>query len=711
MPDCAKRNRTTGLICVLLAFGTLLVYWPVFSGGFLNYDDPQYVTQNPPVRAGLTWDSVGWALTARHSSNWHPLTWISHMLDCELYGLQPAGHHATNLFFHVVNTLLLFLALKRMTGAVWRSAFVAALFALHPFHVESVAWVAERKDVLSTFLLLLTILAYARYVAQPRLARYLLVALLFALGLMAKPMLVTLPCLLLLLDFWPLRRPPPTVKVFGHEISIREPSGDQPAAGTPPGRLVLEKLPLLALSCASSAVTLWAQTESIVVNLPITMRAANAVLSCARYVAKTIWPVHLYVNYPYPRTLSILHLMVAAVLLGSASVLAIQHARARPYLLTGWFWFLVALLPVIGLLQVGFQSLADRYTYIPLIGLFIVLAWGGYDLAERWRLPPVAIGAAGVLVLGACIPLTIAQVSCWNNSVTLFEHALRFDRNNFIAQYNLAVTLMEQGKLDAAGGHFAAAAKVIPSYAQAHSSLGQVLIGQGRFEEAIDPYRTALRYNPKLAGAHYGLGVALHHRGGTAEATEHLMTAIELAPDFWEARDELGLVLAEEGRSADAVGHLSEAVRLAPKNPTYRLHLAAAWYSLGSAPEAVAQYREALTLSPDMTDALNNLAWILATSPKREIRNGDEAVRLAERACQLTQFRQAMMVGTLGVAYAEAGRFDEAVATAEKAAALAAAAGDTDVAGKSRAFAELFRSRQPLREEPPPAAAPATMNP
>jgi tetratricopeptide (TPR) repeat protein len=491
---------------------------------------------------------------------------------------------------------------------------------------------------------------------------------------------------------------PASVRILGRDIRLTEAVGQSTAAGTPLGRLILEKLPLLAMSAVSCAVTLWAQTESIAVSLPFAARAANALSACLGYMMKTVWPIPLYINYPYPHAVPVLTAVTAALTLGGLSVVAVRQARRRPYFFTGWFWFLGTLVPVIGLVQVGYQSMADRYTYIPLVGLFVVMAWGGHELAVRCRLGPAVTGALASVLVVACLPVTAAQVRRWNNSIALCEHALRFNRDNFIVQYNLAVTLVRHGQLDAAAEHFAEAARVMPAYAPAHCGLGQVLIGQGRFEEAIGPYRAALRRDPKLASAQYGLGVALHRRGESAEAAEHLKSAIELAPKFWEAHDELGLVLSGQGKTADALEHFSEAARLAPQNVTYRVHLAEALYSLGRAPEAIAQYREVLKRSSDAADALNNLAWILATNPKAEVRDGQEAVRLAERACQLTRYRQAMLVGTLGVAYAEAGRFEEAVATTEKAAALATAAGDEETAAKSRALVELFRGRQPVHE-------------
>jgi protein O-mannosyl-transferase len=702
------------VICALLALVTLAVYWPVFQCEFVNYDDPYYVTGNPQVRAGLTWAGLCWAFTTRYCFNWYPLTWISHMLDCDWYGLEPAGHHATSLLLHIANTVLVFLMVRRMTGAQWRSAFVAALFALHPMHVESVAWVAERKDVLSTFFVLLTIRAYLRYAEKPERGRYLAVAGLFALGLMAKPMLVTLPCLLLLLDFWPLRRMPATVRAFGRDVILAEPSLATQNRSTPLGRLVLEKLPLLALSVVSSAITLSARAEPVGAGGSvgsIAGRLGSAVVAYGRYLAKMLWPANLVVYYPQPRAWPAGYLVLAAAVVAGLSILAVWQLRKRPYLFTGWFWFIGTLVPVIGLVQFWMQSLADRYTYIPSIGLFLALAWGGYDLAKQWSIPTSLTGVAAALVVAMCIPLTHTQLGYWRNSTALFEHALQLTSNNFVAEYNLGVTFFERGQLDPAVQHFARACGIMPEYAEAQRSLGQTLLLQGKFEEAIGPSRAALRRDPDSAAAHYVLGTALGRRGDLAEARPHLEAALHLAPTFWEAHDELGVVLMKQGDVPGAQAHFTEALRLSPMNAEVCNHLAALLKQSGRTKEAVTLYRQVLDLNPQMPEALNALAWILATYPDRDVRNGEEAVSLAERACQLTAYQEPRFVGTLGAAYAEAGRFEEAVTAAEKAEASATAAGNRDVAEESRKMAEIFRARQPVRESAAAAAAPAQENP
>jgi hypothetical protein len=451
MPHRPDNTPMTWAICLFLAVVTLFVYWGVFSSEFTGYDDPYYVTLNQPVRDGLTWQGVGWAFTTRFCENWHPLTWLSLMLDSSVYGLDPLGFHATNLGLHILNTILLFLLLQRITGASWRSAFVAALFALHPLHVESVAWVAERKDVLSTFFFLLTLMAYVRYAQKQSRVEgrgssaessglavgsrlwsldYLIVLFFFALGLMAKPMLVTLPFLLLLLDFWPLRRMPPVLKIFGRELQLAKAEPQTPFRQSSLGWLVWEKAPLLALSAISSAVTIWAQTYAFVLTIAFKDRWLNAAWSYLRYLVEAVWPARLYINYPYLHNWPAGYSVIAIFIIGTLSVVAIREARRRPYVFMGWFWFLGILVPVIGLVQVGTQSVADRYTYVPLVGLFIVVAWLGCDLAQRWRFPPALLGALAVLVVAACVPVTVAQVGYWKNSFVLSEHALGLNPDN-----------------------------------------------------------------------------------------------------------------------------------------------------------------------------------------------------------------------------------------------------------------------------------------
>jgi protein O-mannosyl-transferase len=685
-PNGADKPLVPVLICAMLALVTLAVYWPVTRCEFVSFDDPYYVTQNAQVQAGLTWENLRWALTAKPVGNWHPLTWISHMVDCELCGLDPAGHHFTNLLLHVANSILLFLLLRRMTGAVWRSALVAALFAWHPLRVESVAWVSERKDVLSTLFWVLTIWAYGRYTEfkiqdskssiEAR-TWYRMTLVFFALGLLAKPMLVTLPFLLLLLDFWPLRRTPAILRVFGRDIDIAGASAEKTGCGTPFKQLILEKLPLLALSVVSCAITLWAQSFAVgSLGHSIWHRLGNAILAYFGYLEKLFWPVDLVVVYPYPSVLAIGRLAVAILVVGGLTWLSLRCARTRRYLFTGWFWFLGTLVPVIGLVQVGDQGMADRYTYVPLIGVSIMLVWGVFDLVKSRRPAIIALGSLAVLALATCLPLTRAQLRPWQNSVALFQHALRLTTNNYPAEFNLGIVYFERRQWDAARQHFSAAANIYPKHPEARHALALTLIEQGVVGDAID----------------------------------QLTIALQLATNHWEGHYRLGLVLANQGKVQEALGHFASAVRINPTNAPARHNLATALRNTGQPREAIVQYREAVKLDPQFPEPLNALAWILSTHPDPQIRNGMEAVPLAERACQLTRYQAPLMLMTLGAAYAEAGRFEEAAATVKMAEPQATAGGNEELAEKCRKMTELFASRQPYHE-PAVIAAPAQKQP
>ncbi len=524
----------TIVICAALAAAALAVFWPVLHHDFINYDDDVYVTENPEVRAGLTLDGLRWAWTTSHAANWHPLTWISHMLDCELFGLDPRGHHLTSLIAHVLNSQLLFLLLRRMTGAVWRSALVAVLFAVHPLHVESVAWVAERKDVLSTLFGLLTLLAYARYAERPRPARFAWVSLLLALGLTAKPMLVTLPFLLLLLDHWPLGR--------SRNESWR--------------RLVVEKLPLFGLAALSGVVTIAVQRAGGALGsmelYPLGARISNAVVSCAGYLRKMVWPADLAVFYPHPGSEWVpWRVAAAAAVILAVSVLAVRMRRRHPALLTGWLWYLVTLAPVIGFIQVGQQAMADRYTYLPLIGVFAGIVWIVPDLRSRRVLAATAGVAAGVTIV-ALIAAARAQVGHWRDSVTLFRHALEVTENNHIAHNSLGVELRRLGRETEAMEHYREALRVRPGDADAHYNLGLSLAEQGRTDEALEHFRSAARARPGFAKAHYNCGTLLAERGQWERAVAHLRRVVALDPGYAEAHYNLGAALYFQGRYAEA---------------------------------------------------------------------------------------------------------------------------------------------------------------
>jgi Flp pilus assembly protein TadD len=586
---------------VALLLTTGAAYWRACTCGLVNYDDAAYVRDNPHVTGGLSRENLAWALTCLYQSNWHPLTWLSLQLDAQLFGGRAWGFHLTNVLLHAGNVLLLFAVLRRLTGAAWRSALAAALFALHPLHVESVAWVTERKDVLSTFFGLLALAAYARYVRRPGLLRHLLVDLCLALSLMAKPMLVTLPFVLLLLDYWPLRR----VRVGWLAASDR---GTAPWAVAPAPaswRLVLaEKLPLLALAAASATMTVIAQRESAMQSLealPLADRLGNAIMSYVRYLGLTVWPAGLAPFYPLPAggwpwwTVA-----GAATLLACLSAGALAWARRLPYLAVGWLWYLGTLVPVIGIVQVGEQALADRYTYVPLIGLFLAVAWAALDVK-------LSIGPGAVLV--GCFVGTWSQIGVWRDSRTLWEHAGRVTEDNHVWRYGLGQALLEEGaKPD--GRHTRAALRLAePEFRRAVelrpdswldlTALGKVLHEEGHLAEAADCFRRSLRLNPDQQALRYNLydvGVALARSGKPDEAAAPLAEAVRLAPRFAEACAALAEVLARRGRVEEALVYAERAVRLRPASARYRRAFAELLRRHGETEKAEAQERRARLL-------------------------------------------------------------------------------------------------------------------
>jgi Flp pilus assembly protein TadD len=557
-----------------LAIATLAVYAQAVGHGFVSYDDPDYVAGNPYVRAGLTRAGFFWALTTGHAGNWHPLTWLSHMLDCQLYGLRPGAHHLTSVLLHTANALLLFALLRGMSGALWPSAAVAAFFALHPLHVESVAWVAERKDVLSTLFWMLTLLAYGRYARRPGLRRYLLVLILLALGLMAKPMLVTLPLVMLLLDVWPLGRLP----LAGAPEGTATPAvaSARRDAWPPALRLVLEKVPFVALAAASSIVTFAIQLHGGAVapvdTLPFKVRVANALVSYAAYLGKMIYPAGLVIFYPRV-PLPAWQVAAAGLALMGGCLLVIWLARRQPWLMVGWLWYLVTLLPVLGLVQVGDQAMADRYTYVPLIGPFIMLAWSAAEIARRWPAWRAVLAASVCVLLAGCAAATALQLRYWRSSMTLFEHAVEVIPDNYVAHFSLGNALAEQGRLDEALVHYYAALRVKPDLAKAHGNVGVILARQGKLAEAVAHYAEALRLNPDLPEAHNNLGAALADQGRIEEAIAHYERALRLRPDYADAHTNLGMALAAQGKIDLAIAHYSEALRLDPGHPGARYNL------------------------------------------------------------------------------------------------------------------------------------------
>jgi Flp pilus assembly protein TadD len=631
------------LVAVVLALVTAAVYWPAMRNGFVNYDDNIYVTANLHVQNGLSWESVKWALFNPVSSNWHPLTIWSHMADCQFYGLKPWGHHLTSVLLHALNTVLLFLFLRGLTGAFWRSVFVAALFGWHPIHVESVAWVAERKDVLSAFFGLLALMGYARY-AQGRMQKaegrmqkpaaskmqlshasrftlhsstfYLLSLFFFALGLMSKPMLVTLPFVMLLLDYWPLGR------MQNAECGMQsgEARDTQHATHntfhvsrfTLHASLLLEKLPFFALAAAASIATFVVQKQEHAVKtveeFPFGARCENALTSYGRYLGKLFWPADLAVFYPHPGHWPVGKLLLAGGVVAGVSVLILVQRRRYPFLLMGWLWYCGTLVPVIGLVQVGGQAMADRYTYIPSIGVMLVTIWGVHEFTRRWRYRVMALSVTGGATIVLCLALTRQQLGPWQDSETLFRHAVEVTENNYVAYDNLGTVLGEKGQLDEAIRQFREAVRLKLVHANAHCNLAIALEKQGQTDEAIRQFQEAIRLQPDHANAHCNLGSALEKKGQMDEAMRQFQEAIRLQPDYADAHNNLGVNLGKRGQLDAAIGQIQEAIRLKPDHAEAHNNLGTAFLQQGRTDAAIAQYREALRLKPGYTDAQNNLA-------------------------------------------------------------------------------------------------------
>jgi len=593
------------LICLFLILSTLAVYWQVKDYEYVYYDDNKYISENPHVLGGLTVEGIIWAFTTNQSSNWHPITWLSHMLDIQLFGPDPGRHHLTNLFFHILNALLIFAVFKKMTDGVWQSGVVAALFALHPLHVESVAWIAERKDVLSTFFWMLTLWGYVRYAARPTIYRYLLVILFLSLGLMSKPMLVTLPCLLLLLDYWPLNR-------FAVAAS-------HPSAGARQRhllfQLVREKIPLFALVAVSSLITYLVQQQSGALKpldaVPVGIRAANALISYVKYIGKMFWPTDLAVLYPYPSMFNPWKVAGAFFFLSAVSVFAVWIVKRRPYVAVGWFWYLGTLVPVIGLVQVGIQAMADRYAYVPLIGLCIIIVWSASELVLKFPRIKIILTTVTATILLLLMAATITQVRYWQNTVTLFEHTLAVTTNNWLPHFNLGFALDRQGHTKAAAAHYQETLRIKPDYEQAHNNLGLALEKLGRTDEAIRHYSAALYSNPDFEKAHNNLGLALEKLGRTDEAITHYREALRIKPNYENAHNNLGLALEKLGRTDEAITHYQEALRIKPNYERAHYNLANALHRKGLIDEAIVHYLEAVRIKPDYEAAHNNLGIVL----------------------------------------------------------------------------------------------------
>ncbi len=651
-----SRYPTVG-VCALLLLAVALVFGQTVRHEFLtDYDDKDYVYENSQVAHGFTIQGIVWAFTHFHSANWHPLTWLSHMLDCQLYGLNhPSGHHLTNILLHAASAILVFLVLRRMTGDLWPSAFVAALFAIHPLRVESVAWVAERKDILSGLLFMLTLAAYVGYVRRPfSLCRYLLVTALFVLGLMAKAMLVTLPVVLLLLDYWPLERMGATAQQALLPEQARLPRQDSLTLL----RLLLEKLPWLVLAAASCVITRYAQDTSLISTEVLTLppRIANALVSYATYLCRSVYPLGLAAFYPHPQNSLPVWMIAGSLLLLVGVFLAVFVCRRKcPYLLVGWLWFLGMLVPVIGLVQVGFQSMADRYAYLPQLGLCIALAWGAECISRQWPYRRSIGGAASVLVVMSLACCAWQQASYWKDDETLWPHALACTSKNWLAHNNLGAVLGSRGRLDEAIAHYQSALEIKPDYAGIYFNLGAALAEREEVNEAVIQYRKALEINPNYADAHNNLGTVLASQGRVDEAITQYQKALEINPDHARAHNNLGIVLAGRGRVDEAIANYQEALQIKPDYPEAYNNLGAVLFRNGRWDEAIADYQKALEIKPDYADAHNNLGIVLAGRGRI-----DEAIAQYQKALECKP-DYAEAHNNLGIVLARNGRVDEAI--------------------------------------------------
>jgi tetratricopeptide (TPR) repeat protein len=653
------------LVILALAALTFAAHWRVFQCDFINYDDNDYVTANPLVQQGLTKEGLAWAWGQLHGEKtyWHPITWMSHMLDCQLFGLKPAGHHGMNLLFHAVNVLLLFLVLERMTGARWRSALVAALWAVHPINVDTIAWVSERKNLLSGMFWLLAMAAYARYAAKPGIGRYGLVFLAMALGLMCKPVLVTLPCALLLLDFWPLRRWRP--KAWAENGGAHPP----PFVHASLKRLCIEKLPLLALSAVMAVFTqrvhdVLGMREELYL-LSTRLKIENALVSIVRYIDNLFWPAKLTILYLHPGAWPPWKVALCAAMVVLITGIALWRARSRPYLLVGWLWFLGVMVPFLGLRQAGMQAMADRFAYLPILGLLVMIVWTVADwVAGRSMkaiVPATAAAAAAIVTLSV---VTMNQIAHWRNSIDLWERAIAVDDHNRVAHHNLSAAYLASMQLEQARRHAIEALRLWPEYVEPRIHLGLISLLEQKPDEAAQHFDLALRARIDAPGVFLNAASSVAFSGDLAGGIAMLSAYLKLFPAAFQARFQLATMLSSAGRPA-------EAARL---------------------------YRELIAVQPDQPDVVNEFAWLLATAADPAVRNGAEAIRLAERACEQTGRKKAFLIGTLAAAYAEAGRSEDAVRTAQQAIDVATAAGDKERAEINRRLLELYRAGKPYHQ-------------
>lgn len=742
MPTALHSIKTKALVSCSLLLLTMILYLPTVGHEFIQYDDQQYVTENPMVQAGLTWRGLWWAF-GFHAGNWHPLAWLSHMLDCTLFGAWAGGHHLSSAFIHALTCVGLFLTLNRMTGALWKSAVVAAIFAWHPLRVESVAWVAERKDVLCGFFWVMTMWAHSRYSAAPSTRGRFAVLAFYALALMSKPMAVTLPLVLLLLDYWPLNRVPTAKSQLSRWYE-----------------LVREKLPLFAMAALTAGLTLAAQENAMVskAGLGSGERLIHALAAYGHYLEGLFWPGPMAVFYPYEKDLPTITLLFSVVMILVISALALLWRKQRPYLIVGWLWFLGTLVPVIGLVQVGDQAWADRYTYLPHVGLAMATVW----LVAIWLRAPVFQRILGLAFCASMWLLAAKQISHWQNTRSVFEQANRVTVNNYLAETVLGSVLAQEGKWDAAMQRYQRALAIKPGYPQAHFYLGNALEQQGRLDEAIENYRlalwfrpmeaqiriflgmalaknqrpeeaiieyqTALKLDPQAAAAENNLARIYHSLGQLAEAEQHYGRALAINPALALAHNNLGVLQLQRGQVDAGVTHLRAALKINPTNSETMFNLAcglgqqAQWpealglfqqlapvkaadarfnYEFGKVLDGAGRTKEAMSrlaqsvlLQPDYAEALDRLAWVLATDRDPGFRNGVEASKMANRACELSQHQNPAFLITLAATLAEQGNFAGAIQTLQSAARLA---NDPSLREQLTKLQSAFSQGQPWR--------------
>jgi len=701
MRSAAIRNNEAGAVCIFLALAVLAVFGQTAHFDFVNYDDDRNVYQNPIVEKGLSVQAAGWAFTRAQDANWVPLTTLSHMMDCQLFGLHAGGHHLVNVLLHAATAILLFLALRQMTGSLWRSAFVAAVFAIHPLRAESVAWVSERKDVLSAFFFMLTIGAYTRFVRESKVhppspgsgARrspkskgfYVLALLFFALGLMSKSMVATLPFVLLLLDWWPLNR------MRSAECGVRNFT-----------KLVVEKIPFLALAAGSCAVT--ALTPGLLIadvhKQPLFERIENALVSYVIYLRQMLFPEGLAIPYPNaPNGEPAWKAGLAFVLLAAITAGVVAWRKKQPWLLTGWLWYLGMLFPVIGIIQILFNvAHADHYTYLPEIGTAIALTWSVAEWSARWKQRRWILGGLMAAVIGALMACARAQTAYWKDSETLWTRTLDCTSGNSVAHNDLGLALAQKGDVDGAIAHYKMALEIHPDDDEVHYNLGVGLFQKGDVEGAIAQYKTALEIAPGNAEYHNNLGAALFAKGAVEDAIAQFEEALTIQPGHADARFNLGTALLKLGRLDEAIAQFRKTLEINPGHENAHYNLGVTLFLKGNLAEAIAQYQKVLETNPGQVNAQGNLAWLLSTAPDASLRNGAKAVALAENASRSTGGRNPFIQQTLAAAYAENGSYPTAVATARRALELALAQKNDALAATLQSEIQLYETDTPERD-------------